>query len=84
MNITQKIADIDAEVNKRATPDFGIRFGSDLYRELIRAGKIKKARFSIMGKGLFEEELPAYNGRYAASHDWELGDEDFEVGTPRP
>lgn len=82
MNITQKIADIDAEVAKRTSPDFGIKFGSDLYRALIREGKITKATFSIMGTGAFKMEMPAYDGKYAAWDEWEIGEEDFSVGTP--
>lgn len=84
MNIDQKIADIDAEVAKRTSPNFGIKFGSDLYLALIQAGKIKKAKFSILGTGAFEMEMPAYDGKYAAWNEWEIEGDDFEVGTPRP
>lgn len=82
MDINQKIAAIDAEIEKRSSPNFGIKFGVDLYRALAREGKITKATFSVFGTGAFPMEMPAYKGKYAAWDDWEIGDEDFSVGNP--
>ena len=80
MDIKERIAAIDAEIATRKTQNFGITVGMDLYRALIHAGKIKKAAFTVAGTGVWPMSLPAYNGRYFISEDWELGAEQFTVG----
>ena len=83
MTIDKIIADIDAQIATRTSGDFGIKVGNALFSALIKAGKIKKAKFGVMGTGLFECEFPAYDGKYVVTPDWEFPDDAFAVGTPR-
>jgi hypothetical protein len=82
MDINTIKAVIDSEVSTRKSEKFGIKVGGELYKELAKAGHIKKVTFSAWGTGAFPEELPAYEGKYYIFHDWELGDYAFKVGTP--
>ena len=76
------IAAIDAEIQTRTSSLFGIKFGAELYRDLAKAGKITWATTSLAGMGAFPLAMPAYDGKYAAWNDWELGEYDFQVGVP--
>ncbi|MBY3141833.1 hypothetical protein HFO65_29165 [Rhizobium laguerreae] len=78
------IAAIDADIAKRNSDKFGIRFSLDLFNVLVRAGKIKMATFTAFGTGAFPEQLPAYDGKYFASVDIEMDGLEFEVGVPQP
>lgn len=77
------VAAIDDEIRKRTSPLFGIKFGAELYRDLAKAGKIRWAKASFEGTGAFPLEMPAYEGKYAAWSDWELGEYEFQVGVPK-
>lgn len=83
MDITTIINAIDGEVSSRSSDRFGIKVGGELYKELVKAGKIKLATFSAFGTGAFPEELPAYAGKYFIFHDWELDDYAYAVGVPK-
>ncbi|MDW9359072.1 MULTISPECIES: hypothetical protein [Sinorhizobium] len=80
--LQQIIDDIDAEVAKRTSDKFGIRFSLDLFNALARGGKIKMATFSAFGTGAFPEQLPAYDGKYFATIDIDMNGLEFEVGVP--
>ncbi len=82
MNINKEIQKIDAEINTRSSKNFGIKAGEVLFKELVKAGKIKDTMFGIMGTSLFEIELPAYDGLYAVSLSMEMDETAFEVGKP--
>jgi hypothetical protein len=82
MDISTIKAAIDDKVSTRASDKFGIKVGGELYKELAKAGFIKKETFSILGLGTFAQELPAYCGKYHIFHDWELDDYAFKVGNP--
>ena len=82
MNIDDKIQKIDAEIKTRSSKNFGIKVGEELFKALVKAGKIKGARFSVMGTSLFEMELPAYDSSYAVFLDIEMNEAAFEVGQP--
>ncbi len=75
-------AAIDNEISIRKSDKFGIKVGGELYKELAKAGFIKKVTFSAFGTGAFPEEIPAYDGKYYIFHDWELDDYAFKVGVP--
>jgi len=75
---------IDAEISSRSSNKFGIKVGGELYKELAKAGKIKKVTFSAFGTGAFPEKLPAYDGKIFIYVDWELPDDAYVVGTPDP
>ena len=81
MDTQATIHKIYAEVGSRSSQDFGIKVGSDLFSSLASAGKIKKVKFDIMGTKLFECELPAYDGIYAVSLDWEMDPNEFKLGS---
>ncbi|WP_445501108.1 hypothetical protein [Microvirga sp. G4-2] len=81
-DLNQVITKIDAHLNGLNSKNLGIKFGADVFDALVKAGKIKKAVFSVLGTGAFPMELPAYDGTYAAWRDWELGDWEVEFGTP--
>jgi hypothetical protein len=83
MDTVSVIKKIDTEVASRSSKDFGVKVGEKLFLALVQAGKIKKAKFGVMGTSLFECELPAYDGVYAVTLDWEIGDDEFAVGTPK-
>jgi len=82
MNIIDKIQKIDAEIKTRSSEDFGIKVGEELFKSLVKAGKIKGAMFSIKGTSLFEMELPAYDSCYAVFLDMDMDEAAFEVGKP--
>ncbi len=82
--LQQIIANIDAEIAKRDSDKFGIRFSLDLFNVLARAGKIKMATFTAFGIGAFPEQLPAYDGKYFASVDIDFEGLEFEVGVQKP
>ena len=82
MNTDNIIKEIDTMVASRSSENFGIKVGEKVFSALIRCGKIKKAKFGIMGTKLFDCELLAYDGKYAVTLDWELADDEFVVGTP--
>lgn len=73
---------IDAEVATRKSEKFGIRFGTELYGELARIGKIKMATATAWGTGAYPEDIPAYDGIYYAISDWNLEPLAFKVGVP--
>jgi hypothetical protein len=80
MDIKERIKAIDGEIATRKSKNFGIKVRMDLSRALIKAGKIKKAEFTVAGTGGFPMNLPAYDGQYFVFEDWEIGDDQFEVG----
>ncbi len=82
MDSAKIIAEIDAQIASRSSSNFGIKVGQDLYVELDKAGRIKKAKFGVLGTKLWEHDALAYDGKYAISYDWELGNDKFVVGTP--
>ena len=59
MDIATIINAIDAEISTRSSDRFGIKVGGELYKELAKAGKIKKATFAH-ATGAFPEERFAY------------------------
>ncbi len=75
--------DLAAVVAMRTTPDFGIKVGGELFDHLVKTGKITKKTFSVFGTGAFPLELPAYDGKHYVLDDWELGEREFQVGTPK-
>lgn len=83
MDTASIIKKIDAEIASRSSKDFGVKVGEKLFSALVKDGKIKKAKFGVMGTSLYECEFPAYDGAYAVTPDWEIGDEEFAVGTPK-
>ncbi|WFS69558.1 hypothetical protein CFBP4996_26565 (plasmid) [Agrobacterium leguminum] len=85
MPINEIIAEIEAQIASRPTNKFGIKVGSELYKELAKAGKVQWKTFTMEGTGLFPIDLPAYmhgNWGYATTVDWEMGDYDYKVGVP--
>lgn len=85
MPINEIIDLIEAEIATRKSNKFGIGFGTELYHELVKMGKIQKQAFAVLVPGFLEDQLPAYIGpksAYAAYNDWELGDLEFKVGNP--
>jgi hypothetical protein len=75
-------SEIDEEISKRTSENIGIKVSENLYKELGKAGLITRATFSVLGTGVFAEELPAYDGKYYIFPDWELEGYKFKVGTP--
>lgn len=84
MDITIITDAIDAEILRRSSDKFGIKVGWELYKELAMAGKIKLREFSAFGTGAFPVDLPAYNGKYFISLDWDLNDYECIIGDSRP
>ena len=82
MQTEEIIQKIDREISNRSSDKFGIKVGYELYLALVKAQKIKKATFSVLGTGAFPAELPAYDEKYFIYHDWELDDWDFMIGVP--
>ena len=83
MDLGAIIQQIDTEIASRSSPDFGIKVGDELFKQLAAQGHIKKATFTVMGTGLFPMEWPAYKGKHAITPDWEMDDHGFVVGIPQ-
>lgn len=62
-----------------ASENVGIKFGEELFRQLRIAGHITKKQFGPIGQAVWTLDLPAYGTHFALS-DWELPDDEFEVG----
>lgn len=82
MDLPAIVAAIDSEIAERKSDGFGVKVGGALFKALVQHGHIEKVDFSVSGTGAFNEKLPAYNGKHFVWHDWELGDDAFEVGIP--
>lgn len=74
---------IDSEIATRPNDKFGISFSLDLFNTLARAKKIRMATFSAFGTGAFPEDLPAYDGKYFASINFDFNGLEYKVGTPK-
>ena len=82
MDIESTIQRMDAEIAKHSSGGFGIRMGSELYRELFRSDLVSMERFSILGSGVLEQELPAYRNKYGVYMDPDMAKDAFAVGKP--
>ena len=82
MDIQRTIQQMDAEIAKHSSGGIGIRIGSNLYRELFRSDLVSMEKFSILGSGLLEQELPAYRKKYGVYMDPDMAEDAFAIGKP--
>jgi hypothetical protein len=82
MDVKEVAKSIDSEIASRSSDRFGIKVGSALFSALAEDRLITLEKFSIMGSGLYEHELPAYQGRYVVTIDYDMDEYGFAVGTP--
>ncbi|WP_417834943.1 hypothetical protein [Thalassospira xiamenensis] len=84
MDVREIVKSLDSEIAARTSDRFGIKMGYALMKALAEDGLVTLEKFSIMGSGVFEHELPTYKRKYAVTIDYDMADYDFALGVARP